>query len=247
MGIRWYPRCIPKCKLCEKYLNSLKERNILEDDLKRYKDRFEKLSQLMHEGQVIAVQQTEFSVEVIGFRGASLGDMYYMQLALGNEDLWLRGKMLLSDEGNGTVMLEDWHVFEENKGYGTYFLSTVIAYLKQRGYRKLIGEISPADSDHEDKLRHIYEKTGFEIIDCGDHHSICCWLQDDTTEAAKRKDVAEWLQILEGLSHSDLAEQLGLSKQQFEHVSVHPLFQQDLLHVATEIAQKYRWVGEYML
>lgn len=245
MKVRVFPKCVSHCEVTQRFAALAKEKNALSYSLERRLKQIEEIAKLAQKSQIIALRVDEYWSEVIGFYGASVGDVYYYRI--GNEST-ARGRMSLSDSGNGTVVLQDWHIFDENdKGYGSFFLSSVIAYLKRMNYRKVVGRISPVDFDHEKKLLHIYQKFGFTIKDYGDYKSIALFPQDSTSEAFGRKDVAEWLQILEGLNHSDPAEQLGLSKQQFEHVSVHPLFQQDLLHVATEIAQKYRWVGEYML
>lgn len=247
MRIRVYPNCIPRCKVTQKLLDARFENSSILNELDRYGKYFQNLSELLQEGEIIALRKEETAVDVIGFRGTSMSEMYYMQLGSGNERLRLRGEMYLSDVGYGTVRLDDWYVVEENRGYGSFFLSTVITYLKRKGYRRLIGRIEPVDFNHEDKLRHIYGKAGFEIVDRGDHRSLCCHFQSDPSPADKRLDVSQWLQVLEGLSHSDLAERLKLTKQQFEHISKNVLFQEDLLNAATEIGKKYLVYGQYMI
>lgn len=51
----------------------------------------------------------------------------------------------------------------ENKGYGNILLRNVIKLAELLESRAITGNLSAADSDHFDKLRHIYEKFGFEV------------------------------------------------------------------------------------
>ncbi len=51
----------------------------------------------------------------------------------------------------------------ENKGYGSILLQNAIKLAKMIGLKRITGNLATVDSDHFDKLRHIYEKFGFEV------------------------------------------------------------------------------------
>ncbi len=248
MRIRVYPNCIPRCKVTQKLLDARFENSSILNELDRYSKYFQSLSELLQEGEIIALRKEGTAVDVIGFRGASVEQAFLMRLGKENEQFRKHGNMHLSSKGNGIVFLVDWNVYEEDRGYGTFFLASVIAYLKRKGYRKLIGRIMPADFDHEEKLQHLYKKLGFQITDHGDHRSIFLPLQDvDSNEGALRYDILDWLTVLESLQHTNLAEKLSMTKEQFNRISRHPLFSEELLSSAVEIGKKYLYVGQYGL
>lgn len=62
------------------------------------------------------------------------------------------------------VNIVDIHSEIEDMGYGSVLMTHLIAYLRLIGYCRMTGSICPTDFDHEAKLRHFYEKFGFEII-----------------------------------------------------------------------------------
>lgn len=72
-------------------------------------------------------------------------------------------KMFLEFIDDQTVKIADWYSYVENRGYGSYFLQTVINYLRREGYSYIRGFIGVADYDHLEKLYHLYGKFGFEI------------------------------------------------------------------------------------
>jgi GNAT superfamily N-acetyltransferase len=49
----------------------------------------------------------------------------------------------------------------ENRGVGTLLLRCLEAWCRDRGFRETWGELSNIDSDHLDKLRHLYTKNGY--------------------------------------------------------------------------------------
>lgn len=62
------------------------------------------------------------------------------------------------------VEIIDWYSKEENLGYGSIFLKSVIDTLQAFGYQELFGKISPRDAGRYSKLEHIYkEKFQFSI------------------------------------------------------------------------------------
>lgn len=64
-----------------------------------------------------------------------------------------------------TVKIIDWYSYIENEGYGSYFFRTVLAYFRNQGYLYVRGFIGIADYDHQEKLKHIYKKFGFDVSD----------------------------------------------------------------------------------
>ena len=234
--IRVYPKCIGKCPVEQDHIRALQNNAELIHSAKRYEAQLQTMSKLATEGTIIALRDCDGYIEIIGYKGKTPCDLYYYRIGFSVVEI---GSMGLRIKDHGTVVLDDWHIFTEyDRGYGSFFLSVVIEHLKRKGYKKLIGQICPADFDHEDKLRHIYGKFGFEIKDRGTHRSIFLALQENAT-VMLRNDTVQWLAVLEGLSHSNLAERLGLTEQEFEQVSQNVLFQEEMLHAAAEIGQKY--------
>lgn len=70
---------------------------------------------------------------------------------------------LVVDMKRAEILLGDFESRIENKGYGSVLLRNLIKFAKEMGIKMINGNLSPADSDHFDKLRHIYEKFGFEV------------------------------------------------------------------------------------
>lgn len=75
------------------------------------------------------------------------------------------------------VFIEDIEVDAINMGYGSMLLKNVISFFQRAGLRTLYGNISPVDSDHFDRLRHFYEKFGFDVKIRGTSGSISLNLQ----------------------------------------------------------------------
>lgn len=75
-------------------------------------------------------------------------------------------------ENSHSTYIIDWHSKFENEGYGSILMSNLISYLKMAGFHYLTGVISHVDFDHEDKLRHFYQKFGFEIINYPDKRAL---------------------------------------------------------------------------
>ena len=53
--------------------------------------------------------------------------------------------------------------FMENRGVGSMLVKAAIEVSKRRGNLGLDGKISSVDRDHFDKLKHFYEKLGFDF------------------------------------------------------------------------------------
>ncbi|WP_250886519.1 GNAT family N-acetyltransferase [Bacillus sp. SM2101] len=62
-----------------------------------------------------------------------------------------------------------------NKGYGSILLKTLKEIAIEKGVKEITGWISPADRDHVDRLKHFYEKHGFEV---NLHKSRIVWRTD---------------------------------------------------------------------
>lgn len=80
------------------------------------------------------------------------------------------------------VEIVDWFAQPINQGYGTRLLKTAIEHFRNAGFQTMYGQIRPVDFDHEDMLRHLYEKFGFQITDCGDHRNIHLDLRKDARQ-----------------------------------------------------------------
>ncbi len=239
MKIRVYPQCAFQCNILRQCIAERNSAKQLADEVQCYKANLESLITLPQKMQIIALRQNGNMLDVVAFDDYTISDAHIWQINPDHRTIQNCGTMYLSDAGDNTVILEDWNITaQHDKGYGTYFLSSVIEYLKRKHYKRLIGIIAPTDFDHEDKLRHIYQKMGFEIEDCGNHRRISCCLST-TPEKENRSDVSTWLIALESLQDSDIAERIGLSRQDFLSMSSNSLFQRMVLDAATEIGKQF--------
>lgn len=79
---------------------------------------------------------------------------------------------IVNDTDKNELFIGDFSSNIENKGYGSILLQNVIKLAKQLGCKTIGGNLSSVDSDHFDKLRHLYEKYGFEVKINGDSGAI---------------------------------------------------------------------------
>lgn len=85
---------------------------------------------------------------------------------------WVARMKLIYNPTKSNLFIGDFESDIENKGYGSILLRNVIKLAKQLGCNTITGNLSPADSDHFDKLRYLYEKYGFEVKVSGDSGAI---------------------------------------------------------------------------
>lgn len=81
---------------------------------------------------------------------------------------------IVNDTKKKELFIGDFGSNIENKGYGSILLRNVIKLAKQLGCKTIAGNLSEVDSDHFDKLRHLYEKYGFKVDISGDSGTISC-------------------------------------------------------------------------
>ena len=242
--VKIYPKCILSCDGID-YLRS--QRNNFKQELLSKKSEIEDLKDILQKDTVISMREENDNLQIVGFQNGDISEAYLYQLDSRSNYSFPRtkslGVMYLFDRGNKTVALQDWHVRDENCGYGTYFLTSIQQYLRRAGYYSLSGKICPVDYCRLDKLMHLYTKLGFQIKECGEWKSIFCSLREPSErekERANRLSSAQWLQALEGLAQTDLPQQLRLTSEQFFRLSRHPLFYNELLKCAIEIGKKYK-------
>lgn len=70
------------------------------------------------------------------------------------------------------LFIGDFESHVENKGYGSILLRNVIELAKRLNCKVITGNLSSVDSDHFDKLKHIYEKFNFEVYISGKSGTI---------------------------------------------------------------------------
>lgn len=61
------------------------------------------------------------------------------------------------------ILIGDIEAFVENKGYGSTMLKNIIELATGIGAQEIIGNLASTDIDHFDKLKHFYNKHGFEV------------------------------------------------------------------------------------
>lgn len=52
-----------------------------------------------------------------------------------------------------------------NKGYGSALIQTLLKYAEEKGFPRIVGNLSAEDLDHRDRLHHFYTKFGFTITE----------------------------------------------------------------------------------
>lgn len=254
MKVRIYPKCIWKCSELDNLYQLKRELAKRTCEAEQYEKEWADLAQIVQEDHVIAMRvdkdDVQHTIDIVGFQYGSMSSAYYYRLGSRSNLKYSRegcalGKMNLGSADCGTAVLHDWNMSRPDRGYGTFFLSSAMAYLKRKGFLRIVGEINPCDFDHEDKLRHLYQKLGFQITDHEDHRDICCQLQTEKEakdrRAAERNeclDGAQWLQVLMGLSQSKLPDRLGLTPEQFQQMSQDALFQSKLYKAVEDILEK---------
>jgi hypothetical protein len=70
-------------------------------------------------------------------------------------------------ESNNSMTINDIEIIDkslENRGIGTLILIFVEKLARLQGINKLYGELSIVDVDHLDKLKHFYNKLGFDFV-----------------------------------------------------------------------------------
>lgn len=79
---------------------------------------------------------------------------------------------IVNDTNKKELFIGDFGSNIENKGYGSILLRNAIKVANQLGCKTITGNLSEVDSDHFDKLRHLYEKYGFKVDISGDSGTI---------------------------------------------------------------------------
>ena len=172
------------------------------------------LEELLQKGGIIALRRTKNRIapfEVIGFYGDSLDEIYFKLLGRGLGRFSKLGIMYLYARNGESATLKGWHVEMPGHGDGTFFLESVMKYLRRQGYKKIVGKISFVDFDHELLLRHLYTKFGFEIVDHEYYRSIQCDLEEEFSEGEAAANITEWRQILDELGDNGrIRKKLGI-------------------------------------
>lgn len=89
------------------------------------------------------------------------------------------GRMYVELPSSCKVRIVDWCTTPSNQGYGSMLLKMVIEHFRNAGFQTIVGIISPVDFNHEDLLRHIYKKFGFEITDYETHRKLYLKLREN--------------------------------------------------------------------
>lgn len=99
------------------------------------------LEELLQKGGIIALRRTKNRIapfEVIGFYGDSLDEIYFKLLGRGLGRFSKLGIMYLYARNGESATLKGWHVEMLGHGDGTFFLESVMKYLRRQGYRGLV-------------------------------------------------------------------------------------------------------------
>jgi len=70
---------------------------------------------------------------------------------------------LVIDPKKSELFIGDYESDIENKGYGSILLRNVIELARTINISRITGNLSAVDSDHFDKLEHLYSKYGFKV------------------------------------------------------------------------------------
>ena len=79
---------------------------------------------------------------------------------------------LVVDMEESEILLGDFESKIEDKGYGSILLRNLIKLAKDLEIKSIRGNLSPADSDHFDKLEYLYSKYGFKVKILGNSGTI---------------------------------------------------------------------------
>lgn len=79
---------------------------------------------------------------------------------------------LVINPNKSELFIGDFESDIENEGYGSILLRNAIKLAKILELERITGNLSSVDSGHFDKLRHIYEKFGFEVNIQGNQGTI---------------------------------------------------------------------------
>lgn len=90
--------------------------------------------------------------------GVARVDMYHRR-----HKGWIVRMDIVYHRGKREMFLGDIVSKIENQGYGSRMLEFLIRLSKELGCHVIRGNLSSNDADHFDKLRHWYEKYGFEV------------------------------------------------------------------------------------
>ena len=168
-----------------KYQAAVEAARILHERAKEsvpFKERYIALADLMtsNDYQMLAVKRVG-NIDVVAFlKNEGYGErafFLYQVIQLRREDWVCRIDVKYLDRNR--VYLIDWHCKCENIGYGSFLLKQAILYLECAGFSYLLGKIEPADFDHEEKLKHIYRKFGFDITEFPNERRLVLHLKED--------------------------------------------------------------------
>lgn len=69
------------------------------------------------------------------------------------------------DKSKKILKIADIIIVDKNRGNGSILIKYLFQYANQnKNIIKIIGTISPSDSDHFDRLEHFYEEHGFKVV-----------------------------------------------------------------------------------
>ena len=176
-------------ELCEKYVALEREY----EKLKQVPELFSDIFRFFQEGcQVLGVEEKNGTFYAVVMdpcspdpRGLTVSDdrhIYLYQLPCRTTPASL-GYIGVDLRECCSVYIDDVEIYSINQGHGSMLLKNVINFFHGAGFRMLSGEISSVDSDHFDRLRHFYEKFGFEVAVRGTRGSIHLDLQNVKTPA----------------------------------------------------------------
>lgn len=187
---------------CKKYKRSLSyvdilntERNRLKQECKQlmtHHDCLDSLCQLTEENyQILAVEKNRPFYVVVALSPINLHSwdtlrtLSLYKLPVRDCSQWTC-KMDFKLYSNCSAYIIDWHSREENFGYGSILMKSLIRFLRTSGCQSVSGVIMPTDFDHEAKLRHFYTKFGFEITDRPDKRLLHLSLYDKECLSLKK-------------------------------------------------------------
>jgi len=69
----------------------------------------------------------------------------------------------IKNKGGPNAKIEDFVILQkyENRGIGSLLLKFICSWARKHNIKRVFGEISLVDSDHFDKLSHLYKKHGY--------------------------------------------------------------------------------------
>ena len=146
----------------------LKDLAKLRSERTRYKGKLDVIRDLLRKYKLVAIEQNKMGKELYVCEIALdkslstyLFDFFYRT---GNPSYGIESTICMDHESYSRyVFIEDIRVQNINTGEGSIAMEYFLKTAKSLGFIKVVGELSPVDNNHFDRLEHFYNKFGFTV------------------------------------------------------------------------------------